>query len=213
MPKATARFRPTWRLKSFPPTTLRAELNVKIEEYLGAGVKLVWVVDPEVRQSSLSAEEREPGFGHRTNCRARTSCRDSNAGSQRFSQRWANPTSSAGATGAMPRIHEIACIINSSLAFSISRSGSISHVRILRHDRRAAIPAMPREHPVAGQLHPRKRGSSREAERQLATETALAASTKAPGGGAGTGRRLRSFFLRSLYSSTRSTRSRFCFMD
>jgi Uma2 family endonuclease len=69
---------PDLAVEVISPNDLASELNLKIEEYLRAGVRLVWVVDPEVRivqvfrangsgqwlreQDSLSGEDVVAGF-------------------------------------------------------------------------------------------------------------------------------------------------------
>ncbi len=84
------------------PNDLVAELDEKVEEYLRAGVKLVWVVHPDARaRPGLPSDGRRAGSGT-TNSRARTSSRDSAAGSTDFFPKEAEAPRETGATAPNP---------------------------------------------------------------------------------------------------------------
>ena len=78
MQKGYVPFPPDLAVEVISPGDLASELNQKLEEYLGAGVKLVWVIDPQQRivrvyhpdgtsrrlyeSDEMSGEEVIPGF-------------------------------------------------------------------------------------------------------------------------------------------------------
>jgi Uma2 family endonuclease len=78
IPKGHVQVAPDLVVEVVSPNDLFSEVLVKVEEYLGAGVRLVWVVDPETRsitilradesvarlhdQDELDGEDVLPGF-------------------------------------------------------------------------------------------------------------------------------------------------------
>jgi len=95
------------------PNDLMWEVHEKVEEYLRAGVKLVWVVHPNVNAVQVFRADgpmgQRAGFGQRANCQVRTLFRVFAAGSMRYSRCLINPKSRVPRRLAlMPRVHEVA---------------------------------------------------------------------------------------------------------
>lgn len=50
---------PDLAVEVISPNDLYGQVNIKVEEYLGAGVRLVWVIDPDSRTAHIHRADRE----------------------------------------------------------------------------------------------------------------------------------------------------------
>jgi len=57
IPKGHIRIAPELAVEVVSPHDLYSEVTVKVDEYLAAGVPLVWVIDPETRSVSVSRQD------------------------------------------------------------------------------------------------------------------------------------------------------------
>ncbi len=57
IPKGHIRIAPDLAVEVISPNDLYSEVTAKVDEYLNAGVRLVWVIDPETRKLSISRQD------------------------------------------------------------------------------------------------------------------------------------------------------------